>query len=86
MPKFKSLDLVLAVSKETMRQQCITTPFSELEDVFPVASKYTGSNAQHVFAVAFKTGRRLLFQARGDPERDAWMQKIQQTLGIDEAD
>ncbi|RNE96509.1 serine/threonine protein kinase [Trypanosoma conorhini] len=83
-PRFKSLDLVLAVSKETMRQQCIATPFAELEDVFPVPSKYTGSNARHVFAVAFKTGKRLLFQARGDPERDEWMQKIQEALGIDD--
>ncbi|ESL07542.1 serine/threonine protein kinase [Trypanosoma rangeli SC58] len=83
-PRFKSLDLVLAVSKETMRQQCIATPFADLEDVFPVPSKYTGSNARHVFAVAFKTGKRLLFQARGDPERDEWMQKIQEALGIDD--
>ncbi|KEG06752.1 putative serine/threonine protein kinase [Trypanosoma grayi] len=86
LPKFKSLDLVLAVSRDTMRQQCIATPFSELEDVFPVPSKYTGSNAQHVFAVAFKTGKRLLFQARGEPERDEWMQKIQETLGIGDAE
>lgn len=81
-PKFKSLDLVLAVSKETIEQQCIATPFSELEDVFPVPSKYTGSNASHVFAVAFKTGKRLSFQTKSDNERDAWMEKIQEVLGI----
>eukprot|EP00796_Vickermania_ingenoplastis_P005056 gene5056-3643_t len=81
-PKFKSLDLVLAVSKETMEQQCIATHFSELEDVFPVPNKYTGSNASHVFAVAFKTGKRLSFQARNDNERDEWMEKIQEVLGI----
>ncbi|EPY35010.1 protein kinase [Strigomonas culicis] len=86
-PKFKSLDLVLAVSKDTMEQQCIATPFGELEDVFPVPSKYTGSNAPHVFAVAFKTGKRLSFQARSDAERDEWMDKIQYVLGLgDEED
>eukprot|EP00796_Vickermania_ingenoplastis_P005058 gene5058-3645_t len=77
-PKFKSLDLVLAVSKETMEQQCIATPFSELEDVFMVPNKYTGSNASHVFAVAFKTGKRLSFQARNDSDRSGWMEKIQE--------
>lgn len=81
-PKFKSLDLVLAVSKETIEQQCIATAFSELEDVFPVPNKYTGSNASHVFAVAFKTGKRLSFQAKSDAERDEWMAKIQEVLGI----
>ncbi|CAD2214253.1 protein kinase [Angomonas deanei] len=81
-PKFKSLDLVLAVSKDTMEQQCIATPFYELEDVFPVPPRYTGSNASHVFAVAFKTGKRLLFQARGDAECSEWMEKIQEVLGI----
>ncbi|CAD2214252.1 protein kinase [Angomonas deanei] len=86
-PKFRSLDLVLAVTKDTMQQQCITTPFAELEDVFPVPSKYTGSNSPHVFAVAFKTGKRLSFQARSDAERDSWMEKIQYVLGIgDEED
>ncbi|KEG06751.1 putative serine/threonine protein kinase, partial [Trypanosoma grayi] len=54
--QFTKLDLVQSRTKETMEQQCIATPFSELEDVFPVPSKYTGSDAQHVFAVAFKTG------------------------------
>lgn len=81
-PKFKTLDLVLAVSKETIEQQCIATPFSELEDAFPVPNKYTGSNAPHVFAVAFKTGKRLSFQAKSDQERDDWMAKIQEVLGI----
>lgn len=81
-PKFKTLDLVLAVSKETIEQQCIATPFSDLEDVFPVPNKYTGSNASHVFAVAFKTGKRLSFQAKSDAERDEWMEKIQEVLGI----
>lgn len=83
-PKFQRLDLVLAVSKETLPQQCITTSFNELEDVFPVPSKYTGSNAAHVFAVAFRTGKRILFQARSDGERGDWMQKIQEALGIDD--
>ncbi|RHW69382.1 hypothetical protein DPX39_100065100 [Trypanosoma brucei equiperdum] len=64
LPKFKSLHLVLAISKDTLQRQCIATPFTDLEDVFPVPSKYTGSNAPNVFAVAFKAGRRLLFQAR----------------------
>ncbi|ORC93032.1 putative serine/threonine protein kinase, partial [Trypanosoma theileri] len=85
-PKFKSLNLVLAVTKDTIKQQCIATPFAELEDVFPVPAKYTGSDVQHVFAVAFKTGKRLLFQVRGEPERDEWMEKIQQALGIDDVD
>ncbi|KAH9582291.1 Protein kinase domain [Trypanosoma melophagium] len=85
-PKFKSWNLVLAVTKDTIRQQCIATPFAELEDVFPVPSKYTGSGAQHVFAVAFKTGKRLLFQARGEAERGEWMEKIQEALGLDDPD
>ncbi|CCW60021.1 unnamed protein product [Phytomonas sp. EM1] len=86
-PSFKSLSLILAVSKETMWQQCILTSFSELEDVFPVPNKYNSSNAPHVFAVAFKTGKRLSFQARSDEERDLWMSKIQDVLGIgDEED
>lgn len=82
--KFQRLDLVLAVSRETVLQQCITTPFADLEDVFPVPSKYTGSNNSHVFAVALKTGKRILFQARSDAERGDWMQKIQEALGIDD--
>ncbi|CCW67005.1 unnamed protein product [Phytomonas sp. Hart1] len=81
-PTFKSLSLILSVSKETMWQQCILTPFSELEDVFPVPNKYNSSNAPHVFAVAFKTGKRLSFQARNNEERDMWMSKIQDVLGI----
>jgi len=81
-PKFKSLALVLGLSKDTVEQQCVATPFSELEDVFPVPMKYTGTNAQHVFAVAFKTGKRLLFQARGDAECGEWMSRIQDALGI----
>nr|CCC51537.1 putative protein kinase [Trypanosoma vivax Y486] len=84
LPKFKSLNLVLAISKDTVLQQCIAMPFSDLEDVFPVPSKYTGSSAPNVFAVVFKAGRRLLFQARGAAERDGWMQKIQEALGIDD--
>lgn len=79
---YKSLDLVLAVSRDSVAQQSIVTPFDELEDVFPVPSKYTGSNVSHVFAVAFKTGKRLSFQARNDDERNAWMNKIQEVLGI----
>nr|CCC93734.1 putative protein kinase [Trypanosoma congolense IL3000] len=86
LPKFKSLHLVLAITKDTLQRQCIATPFDDLEDVFPVPSKYTGSNAPNVFAVAFKAGRRLLFQARGPAERDAWMQKIQEVLGIGDLD
>ena len=45
-------------------------------------SKYTGSNVSHVFAVAFRTGKRLSFLARDDEERDIWMEKIQDALGI----
>ncbi|EAN78010.1 protein kinase, putative [Trypanosoma brucei brucei TREU927] len=86
LPKFKSLHLVLAISKDTLQRQCIATPFTDLEDVFPVPSKYTGSNAPNVFAVVFVGGSRLLFQARGTPERDAWMQKIQEVLGIGDAE
>lgn len=79
---FKRFDLVLAVSKDSVAQQSIVTAFEELEDAFPVPSKYTGSNVSHVFAVAFKTGKRLSFQARNDDERNLWMDKIQQVLGI----
>jgi protein kinase len=75
-------DLVLAVSKESIAKQSIVTPFEELEDVFPVPSKYTGANVPYVFAVAFKTGKRLSFQARNDEEREVWMDKIQELLGI----
>jgi serine/threonine protein kinase len=80
--RYRRFDLVLAVSKDSVAQQSIVTPFEELEDAFPVPSKYTGSNVSHVFAVAFKTGKRLSFQARNDDERNLWMDKIQQVLGI----
>ncbi|GET93218.1 hypothetical protein, conserved [Leishmania tarentolae] len=85
-PKFKTLDMVLAISKETMEQQCISTPFTELEDAFPVPAKYTGCNASFVFAVAFKTGKRLSFQTKSEVERDLWMEKIQDVLGIGDGD
>ncbi|KAG5465451.1 hypothetical protein CUR178_00154 [Leishmania enriettii] len=85
-PKFKTLDMVLAISKETMEQQCISTPFTELEDAFPVPAKYTGCNASFVFAVAFKTGKRLSFQTKSEMERDLWMEKIQDVLGIGDGD
>ncbi|KAG5490023.1 hypothetical protein JKF63_00142 [Porcisia hertigi] len=77
-----SLELVQAVSRDTLEQECISTPFSELEDVFPVISKYTSSDAAHAFAVAFKSGRRILFDADDDEDRDGWMRTIQKFLGI----
>ncbi|GET93219.1 protein kinase, putative [Leishmania tarentolae] len=81
-----SLELVQAVSRDTLEQQCISTPFSELEDVFPVISKYTGSDAAHAFAVAFKNGRRILFNADSVADREGWMQSIQNFLGIGDDD
>jgi serine/threonine protein kinase len=81
-----SLELVQAVSRDTLEQQCISTPFAELEDVFPVISKYTGSDAAHAFAVAFKNGRRILFDAKDDNDRDEWMRAIQNFLGIGDED
>ncbi|AYU83504.1 serine/threonine protein kinase, putative [Leishmania donovani] len=81
-----SLELVQAVSRDTLEQQCISTPFSDLEDVFPVISKYTGSDAAHAFAVAFKNGRRILFDADDDNDRDGWMRSIQSFLGIGDED
>ncbi|KAH9582290.1 Protein kinase domain [Trypanosoma melophagium] len=80
--RFTKFHLVQGRTKGSVDQQCIATPFAELEDVFPVPSKYTGSGAQHVFAVAFKTGKRLLFDARDHAERDEWMEKMQEALGI----
>nr|CAJ2481669.1 unnamed protein product [Leishmania braziliensis] len=81
-----TLELVQALSRDTLEQQCISTPFSDLEDVFQVISKYTGSDAAHAFAVAFKNGRRILFDAEDDKDRDEWMRAIQSFLGIGDED
>jgi protein kinase len=76
------LELILSITKASLEQQAIVTPFSELEDVFPVPPKYTGTNAQNVFAVAFKTGKRLSFQAPNVEAMNLWMERIQNTLGL----
>ncbi|CCW67004.1 unnamed protein product [Phytomonas sp. Hart1] len=81
-PKLRNATLFLTISKETLAQQCIPTPFSDIEDAFPVPLKYTGTNTPHVFAVACTTGKRMLFQAKSDEERDIWMANIQDMLGI----
>ena len=80
--KQPQLELILAITKASLTQQSIVTPFSDLEDVFPVPPKYTGTNAQNVFAVAFKTGKRLSFQAPNSDAMNVWMERIQSALGI----
>jgi protein kinase len=74
--------LILSITKVSAAQQAIVTPLADLEDVFPVPPKYTGSNAEFVFAVAFKTGKRLSFQAPCEEAMTLWMEQIQSALGI----
>ncbi|KAG5463979.1 hypothetical protein LSCM1_00155 [Leishmania martiniquensis] len=81
-----SLELVQAVSQDTLEQQCLSTPFADLEDVFPVIGKYTGTDAAHAFAVVFKNGRRILFDAEDSRSRDDWMHAIQSFLGVGDED
>ncbi|EPY29660.1 protein kinase [Strigomonas culicis] len=82
--EFGTLDLLQAVSRESLDQQCVAVPFADLEDVFPVISKYTGSNAAFAFVVAFKSGKRILFDTDTEASRDEWMHVIQVYLGIGE--
>ena len=75
-------DLVVGIKKETLAQQSLVSPFKDLEDAFPLPSKYTGGNVPNAFSVAFITGKRLTFQATDAVQRDLWLSKIQETLGI----
>eukprot|EP00744_Colponema_vietnamica_P007821 GILI01011213.1.p1 GENE.GILI01011213.1~~GILI01011213.1.p1 ORF type:complete len:657 (+),score=138.91 GILI01011213.1:439-2409(+) len=77
--------LLIAITKDTIKQQCIVAPFSEFEDVFPVPPRYAGSNAENVFSVVYRTGaKRLAFQAANALEQSLWMGKIQIALGLED--
>lgn len=77
--------LLIAITKETIRQQCIIAPCHEFEDVFPVPPRYAGSNAENVFSLVYRTGaKRLAFQAANAADQASWMDKIQIALGIEE--
>ena len=78
--------LVLAVSKDAVREQHAITPFEELEDAFHVPPKYTPGMSEHVFAVATRVGNRLMFEARSEADRDRWIEHIQRSLFIDTTD
>eukprot|EP00742_Colponemidia_sp_Colp-10_P013582 GILJ01015352.1.p1 GENE.GILJ01015352.1~~GILJ01015352.1.p1 ORF type:complete len:1130 (+),score=113.98 GILJ01015352.1:302-3391(+) len=79
--------LVFAVSKESVIKQCISTPFTELDDAFPVPPNYTARGYENVFSIAFRDGKkRLLMMGQEAADRDGWVQAIRVVLGSEDGE